>query len=316
MYFPYMRGKQYELLALKELAPTLGRNGRIVPVIEPIKSPDGGLQRCLDALWDSGVSPILVLNPAVGDLRSTGLSSVLTKYVNDVATTRHDVRIGVLSNENLDVSRLLDEFGSMLDGRHELALIHDGVVEDADQLRLGTDQLNRRFDLVSDSLRPRHFRPFFDPSTGVIMHDGFPKEERNAAYLNREESVFNEDVIFYTEEGWGGFGDYLTIGKEWSEGGFTPRAVAIHWTYQPAPGKPIMIRHFTSETNGDLANVGGKFLEAVGKLVSFLDQVDIHTAAADVMRSHLASSTYPGLGIVKKLSIQNHLELVAGILSD
>jgi len=315
MYFPYLRGKQYELLALKELAPLLGQSGQIVPVIEPVKSPDGGLQRCLEALWSHGVSPILVLNPAVGDLSTDEGTAALIEYVNDTFAPGARWRLGVLSNEDLDIGSALRALRNIGPG-FELALIHDGPAEDLDRLRTETDLIGRRFDLVSDQLRPRHFRPFFGPSTGVIMHDGFPAEQRNSAYLTREESVFNEDIVFYREEGWGGFGDYLTVGKGWSQGGFTPRAVAIHWTYQPSTSAPVMIRHFTSESNGDIANVGGKFLEAVRKLVAFLDVHDIHTAAAEVMRGHLAANTYPGLGVVKKLSIQNHLELVAGILGD
>jgi len=149
----------------------------------------------------------------------------------------------------------------------------------------------------------------------VTLRDGFPVEERNSAYLSKVESVFTDDHLFYAEENWYGFSDYVTIGEPYSDGGFTPRAVAIHWTYEPQTGGPVMIRHFTSESNGDTSNVGGKFLEAVDKLVAFLDTHDIHTQASEVMRAHAANRTYPGLGIVKKLSIQNHLELMSGILS-
>ncbi|HBX76493.1 MAG TPA: hypothetical protein DEG43_02495, partial [Acidimicrobiaceae bacterium] len=144
----------------------------------------------------------------------------------------------------------------------------------------------------------------------------FPAEDRNSDYLPKLESMFTEDHLFYEEEGWYGFSDYVTIGEPYSESGFTPRAVAIHWTYEPIVGSPIMIRHFTSFSNHDsTADVGGKFLEAAGKLVSFLDAEGIHTHASEVMRTHFYDGTYPGLGIVKKLSVQNHLELVSGILS-
>lgn len=315
MYFPYLRGKQYELLALKEFAPLLGQSGRITPVIEPVKNPDGGLQRCLEALWSNEVNPILILNPTVGELSADGGTGALVEYINDAATLATKWRLGIISSENLEIEPALRALGGVR-ADYELALIHDGTAADLTQLRLETDRLGRRFDLVSDLLRQRHFRPFFGQSMGVIMHDGFPSEQRNSAYLVREEGIFNEDVIFYQDEGWDGFGDYLTVGKGWSQGGFTPRAVAIQWTYQPESGAPIMIRHFTSESNGDIANVGGKFLEAVRKLVVFMDANEIHTAASEVMRQHLAASTYPGLGVVKKLSIQNHLELVAGILSE
>ena len=37
MFFPYFRGRQYELLALKELATKKLISSAIVPIIEPVK---------------------------------------------------------------------------------------------------------------------------------------------------------------------------------------------------------------------------------------------------------------------------------------
>ena len=37
VYYPYLRGKQYELLALRELAEEGLINNKIVPIVEPIK---------------------------------------------------------------------------------------------------------------------------------------------------------------------------------------------------------------------------------------------------------------------------------------
>ncbi len=312
MYFPYLRGKQYELLALKELAPLLGESGKILPVIEPVKTPDGGLERCLEALWTAEVNPIVVMNPTVGEVAVEGISPVLCDFVNAHPLQRF--RLGLIITEATDASRLLDEFERGLSNQHELVLIHEATIEESDFLLEESRRLGRRFDLISDEFKRRRFSKFLTDSTGVVMHDGFPVEARNAAYLSRSESEFSDDFLYYEEEGWGGFGDYLTVGKGWAEGGFTPRAVAIHWTYEPAVGSPIKIRHFTSETNGDIANVGGKFLEAAGKLAAFLDRENIHTLASEVMRQHVRDGTYPGLGIVKKLSIQNHLELMATVL--
>lgn len=48
MYFPYLRGKQFELLALREIAPRLGYAQCVTPIIEPVRAPsDSGLDRCL-----------------------------------------------------------------------------------------------------------------------------------------------------------------------------------------------------------------------------------------------------------------------------
>lgn len=315
MYFPYLRGKQYELLALKELSPLLGEHNKILPIIEPVRKPNGsGMDRCFKALSDAGLDFVLVVNPIVGDLRSPLISPVMSEYVreNQESTTWN---LGLLLHENTDVRKLISDYRDKFGSDRRLTLIFKGLTDNLNILSAETQDLNRQFIVIDQHLRQRYFRKHFSPFQGVTLRDGFSAEERNSDYLPREESMFSDDHLFYAEEGWYGFSDYLTIGDSFSDGGFTPRAVAIHWTYEPAPDAPIMIRHFTSESNGDTSNVGGKFLEAASKLVQFLNANNIHTRASNIMRMHVENDTYPGLGIVKKLSIQNHLELVSGILS-
>lgn len=314
MYFPYLRGKQFELLALKELSPLLGGQRKIFPIIEPVRAPEGsGLDRCLSAVDASGLEFILLMNPSVGEVRGPLVSSKLSDYVN-ARDTEKTWNLGLLFQESTDVQHVLADYEEKCGGGRPLTVVHKGVAGQIDVLK-EIPSLLRRFDVIDDRLRRRHFRDLLTTSSGVTLRDGFPSEERNADYLNRSESVFSDDHLYYAEEGWYGFGDYLAIGEGYSEGGFTPRAVAIHWTYEPKPGSAIMVRHFTSESNGDTSNVGGKFLEAATKLVEFLNEKEIHTMASEVFRTHVANDTYPGLGIVKKLSMQNHLELVSGILS-
>jgi hypothetical protein len=316
MYFPYLRGKQYELLALKELSALLGSQQKVVPIIEPVRGTAGsGLNRCLVSLMDSAVDFILVMNPSVGELLNPLVAPDIAGYLSQ-QTGSASWNLGLILDERTDVAALITSYRNQAAGQqHRLTLIHKGLADGLADLPSLTSDLNREMDVIDDRWRRRYFRDLLLSSRGVTLRDGFPGEERNAAYLSKEESVFTDDHLFFSEESWYGFSDYLTIGEPYSDGGFTPRAVAIHWTYEPQVGGQVMIRHFTSVSNGDTSNVGGKFLEAAGKLVAFLDAQNIHTQASNVMRTHVANSTYPGLGIVKKLSIQNHLELVSGILS-
>lgn len=39
MYYPYLRGKQYELLALREFAASASKPGHLWPVLEPVRDP-------------------------------------------------------------------------------------------------------------------------------------------------------------------------------------------------------------------------------------------------------------------------------------
>lgn len=314
MYFPYLRGKQYELLALKELSPILGQAPVVTPIIEPVRVPTGsGLHRCLEALRENNLDFILIGNPRVGNLHGSGISQDILDFVN-AADSESLWNIALLIDENTSADELISDYRNSFGTDRRLTLIHAGLSDQLTALKEATEDLARQYDIIDNRLRRQYFRNLLTTSSAVTLRDGFPYETRNSDYLGREETMFSDEHLFYRDEGWHGFSDYLTIGQQYADGGFTPRAVAIHWTYEPFEGSPIMVRHFTSESNGDTANVGGKFLEAAAKLVAFVDEHDIHTQASEVFRDHVANGTYPGLGIVKKLSIQNHLEMMSGIL--
>ena len=66
MYYPYFRGKQYELITVRDNANIFAAHG-FVPIIEPVKSTLSGLQRALDAIRDSGASAVLIVNPHHGN---------------------------------------------------------------------------------------------------------------------------------------------------------------------------------------------------------------------------------------------------------
>lgn len=296
------------------MAGLLGSEKVTLPIIEPVRKPAGsGLSRCLDTLNINQIPFMLIANPGVGDLQGDGVSSDIAEYVN-FADEQDRWNIALLVDEYTSVEGLIREYKANYGTSRPLSVINMGLSSELDILRKETSDVDLRHIVIDKDLRTRYFRDFRQVDR-VTLRDGFPNEDRNADYLGREESMFTDEHIYYREEGWAGFSDFLTIGQTYSDGGFTPRAVAIHWTYEPSEGSPIMIRHFTSESNNGISNVGGKFLEAAQKLVAFADANNINTRASNIYRDHVRDGTYPGLGIVKKLSIQNHLELMSGILS-
>lgn len=83
MYFPYFRGRQYELLALKELATKKLISSAIVPIIEPVKIIPA-LNNSLSAFQDASLPVALVINPNVGDLTDEPqiINQLLEKYLS------------------------------------------------------------------------------------------------------------------------------------------------------------------------------------------------------------------------------------------
>lgn len=81
MYFPYFRGRQYELLALKELASQKLISESIIPIVEPIKQIPA-LKNALKAFNDTGLPIGIIVNPEVGGLvgKSNEICSILSTY--------------------------------------------------------------------------------------------------------------------------------------------------------------------------------------------------------------------------------------------
>src|SRR4051812_12709654 len=119
MYFPYLRGKQYELLALKERASLLGTSGSIVPVIEPVRAPDGGLERCVDALRSASVEFVLTATPQVGAVSGKGIATSVERFVDRNGGGAATWNIGLIVDENTLVSDLMDEFQQRFAGSAE-----------------------------------------------------------------------------------------------------------------------------------------------------------------------------------------------------
>ena len=73
MYHPYFRGKQFELITIREMAELLAKKN-FVPVIEPVRESLGGLKKTLKAVCDAGGRAIVIVNPYHGDHQEDGAS--------------------------------------------------------------------------------------------------------------------------------------------------------------------------------------------------------------------------------------------------
>jgi hypothetical protein len=61
MYHPYFRGKQYELITVREMAPLMAAAG-FRPIIEPVRETLSGLQKALDTVVDVRGRAIVVVD--------------------------------------------------------------------------------------------------------------------------------------------------------------------------------------------------------------------------------------------------------------
>ena len=147
----------------------------------------------------------------------------------------------------------------------------------------------------------------------VRLDDCFQTELRNKDYRGKEDQRFNDNVFFYEEEGYSGFGDYTILPEVFSKGGMLPWVVAIHMTYN-RNAEEVWVHHFLSESNDNgTENIQRKFSEAAELVKSFFEQQypQDMTPAVGKLHKFVVDGHYPGLGSLKKISIEHHITLMS-----
>lgn len=170
--------------------------------------------------------------------------------------------------------------------------------------------------VITDPSRRKAARATRNKGKDLIeLDDKFITQPTNQAYTSIDEELFSEDFFYFREDNFTGFSDYTVLPNEFREGGTLPKVVVIHLTYHKTDDQ-IFIKHFCSDTNQeDRSNIQGKFAEAASKAITFFDSIGYNSPALDNLRENLSNGTFPGLGVLKKISILHHLDLVQKILS-
>lgn len=312
MYHPYFRGKQYELITLRDKATLIAESG-FVPIIEPVKGQLSGLTRALQALFAADAQAIVIGNPAIGDHARN--HAPIARLLTETLRGTDRLIIGLLLNEESN----LDEIRNLCNrySEHHVAIVHYGYSDGSALSRAIADFPNVNTSIFIDerSGGRRYRRHFEGHASRVLVTDGFERR-RNRDHPDTE--FFSELHITYPLENMTGFGDFLMVGDDYSESGGPAYTVAIHITYIDDERDDVMnIHHFKSDSQESPQNPAGKFAEALRKLIRELDSDGckiFETSAIQEFRTLHARGHYPGLGYVKKLSMIHHIETLAEYL--
>jgi hypothetical protein len=307
MYHPYFRGKQYELITIREMAPILKEAG-FRPIIEPVKESLGGLQKALDAVVEVDGRAIVIVNPHHGDLSGGG--APVTELLKGKFLELPGIAAGILLKQNMTADEVVKCYEAH--SAHARVLIHAGFSEaKALTERLGKstpDQCHCFLDRFCGKLYQKHFKG----AHRVLLKDGFQRK-RNRDYALVE--PFSDLHATFTEEGMNGFGDFLIVGDDFFESGGPAYAVAIHLTFiDPDQDDSMNIYHFKSERQDTPKDPAGKFAEALNEMMDTLNAPGskvLETTAVQEFRMLHKQGHFPGLGYVKKLSMNHHIETLA-----
>lgn len=316
MYYPYLRGKQFEFLALRAMSEELTneQSEKVRPIIEPVKrtvGSDSQTMAALSAMLKKGIVFAYILNPQNGDFEK----GKEIYFPEDVKTKLSEggkwIPAFLLSGDaawlEINANRLIAE-----NGFEEILLV---LPKNEDTLKWDAMMSRQEVKTIvccdADSRSTlRQIRRYGKDI--VRLDDCFQMEQRNKDFRGKEDQRFNDNVAFYAEEDFAGFGDYTTLPGSYIKGGMLPWVVAIHMTYNKND-EEVWIHHFLSETNDNgTENIQGKFQEAAEQVKQFFEHQypQDMTPAVDKLHQYVVEGHYPGLGTLKKISIEHHITLM------
>ena len=306
MYLPYLRGKQFELIALRELNEVARDNRLISPIIEPVKETTVTLSKSLQCMVRENQNFNLIINPSVGDIKKP---DKIIQLMNEVLGDYENYQPAVIIDESKSIGRITKIVKGH--GLANLSVICNGIPRSEEEFFEFLNNNNIKYVILNEGISSKRFLRDVKKQIEhrITLSNPFKVQRRNVDYRENDDEFFSDEHLFFNEDGFQGFADFVTIGDEYTDTGFLPYAVVIHLTYMNE-NEEIWIRHFVSDSNEDTTDVAGKFGEALAKLIDFIDQNDIDSAACQEFRKLHESESYSGLGVIKKLSVKHHLELV------
>ena len=311
MYLPFLRGKLYELKAIKEyIEEGYGKEygHHIMPIIEPVKKDMRPLLSCVEAMEKAEMPFAVVLNSRTGDFqRATFDVRALWGKVQGVQWAP---AFEVNGNANVEtIEAAIGEYGFKnvmlvffsiveLDDEKVRRLVSNGAVK-----YIAAMNLTQRISIAED-LRELG-------KDLINIEDCFPEKTPNNAYRENLDEPFSDTFSYYkTRFDFFGFSDFTALAKNFKEGGVLPQVVAIHMTYRKSE-RVIYVHHFLSESRNGSNNIREEFREANEKMAPFFADKPSTLAV-----NQISSMGYPGLGAIKKYSIKNHFELMSRILHE
>lgn len=154
MYFPYLRGRQFELIALRELVEKDVLSSKIIPVIEPVKL-SSTLLKTIEMYGNNNKKLAFITNPGVGSFKSEWreeknkkLKENLKEYLkeNDNILYMHILK----PHENQDdfINKHAESMGTICDNRDKIDMIdyEESVINKVSaDLNVDKSQINCRY---------------------------------------------------------------------------------------------------------------------------------------------------------------------------
>lgn len=311
MFFPLLRSKRFEVLALVAVTPDLVASRNVLPIVEPTKSEWTNLKKALDAGLEMGI----IVNPQVGDYsppqpRARRVQHPFPPTSAQVFTHANAIPTLIIHGQSTvaDVA----QFGRGFVGKKMILVNEAPVFPTAVQSPLATALALRPAYWV---VRRRSSAPSMRVASNVDLTNNLIRQANNGLYPF-DEFYSDRNITIRTDPIYGHFGDYSIVGEDYSDGGGRANNVALHHVYTIGPNPSLLrIRHYVSATHPDVATM---WFDALSKLVADLSNLSVLSPLNDTSvlaeyRAKHASRAFPGLGKMKELALRHHLLLMTAV---
>lgn len=300
-YYPFIRGKQYDLLAFREIED-YSIFDEVHPVIEPVRHPKGSLLRLCEHFVTHQIQFTLLITPQVVD----GLDSDILDFISEQPSFSKVMTLGIALTNKVNLESILSFISESKWSNKQIHIFHtDSTLIQSEGLTKLAAWRPGLLHFVKNKFQIREYDDLFPDAKSIWLQDDFDSKNRNKDYPDGESTPISINYKYFREDGFEGFGDYLIIGDNFSVGGWSPYAVAIHLTYND--GRSLRVFHAVSDSNDDPQDIAGKFIEALSKVIDFVELKELDNPAIQIFKKLFINQTFPGLGSVKKISIQNHV---------
>ena len=305
-YFPFLRGKQHELIALRDLATDIVRNGNVIPILELVNSNQTTLIS-IERFIKESMPFLFICNPIHGIFSDD--ADRLSREVISQGLVGYDNWIPALYVNEGTALEELEAFTEEYD-EYERALVYYGRPQRS-AVRSIIDTTRVDYHVFINNRVENDYIESIPVSNRVIIVDPFRRRARNAQYPPREfftdlnTAMGNRDNV--------AFGDFSIVGDYFSDTGGPAHAVALHHIHFEENSHSLYISHFISDRTETAVDTPGKLIEAVTHLVEALDHVPPNdTVSCNEYRTLREEQIFRGLGYMKRLAIKHHLEVILG----
>ena len=193
MYYPILRGRQNELLAIKELLRNDKLSKKIIPVVEPVKL-SATLVNTMDEFASADHSFVLIRNPKVGSFSSDAKNPKNVKYKERLADLLTKAPSSI--KRGLYVDKSVPEKIKAYKNKNIQP-------EDVIAICIHPDQI-KYYEEAFSNYRVKTMLPYAPAfrrihSEKILTDNKFNKKARNVEYMEPDDEFFSDDHLYFSD---------------------------------------------------------------------------------------------------------------------